>query len=147
MTEQKEFVKSKKQLIKKLGKNALYDGQIMEEGQILFGNKFIGVFSQDTIPLHKIGYMIFNVDTSKQTGSHWVACYSTNKCLYIYDSFGRHSERLLPILTNKLHRKNIHFKDSRHDAEQYGDTQVCGQLSLAWLCVVKSMGIRKALKI
>ena len=147
MTEQKEFLKYKKQIIKKVGKKGLYDNQILEEGKELFDKKFLGVFSQDTIPLHKKGYMIFNVDTHDEKGSHWIGCYSTDKCLYIYDSFGRHSERLLPILMNKLHKKKIHFKDSQHDAEQYGDSQICGQLSLAWLCIVESMGIRKALKI
>lgn len=150
MSEQKAellFKKYKTQLIAKLGRKALYNDQLDSIGKQLF-KTWNGVNPQDQVSL-KPGYQIINVDTSKQSGSHWVAIYSTKKTFYIYDSFARRSTNLLKILTKKLSQKNIKFLDSdRSDAEQFGNkSEVCGQLSLAWLLVVKEMGIRAAMKV
>lgn len=69
-TEQyKQFIKHKNHFIKKLGKKALFDNQLTEEGRALFGNKYLGTFSQNNIPF-KTGYLIANVDTLGQPGSH-----------------------------------------------------------------------------
>ena len=77
-------------------------------------------------------------------GSHWVAIYTTAKTFYIYDSFGRHTTNLLPILNHKLNTKKV-----KHHTElnKFGTTEICGQLCLAWLCVVKKYGIKKAMTI
>ena len=147
-TEQyKAFLNYKKELIQKLGTRGLYDDQLTAKGRELFGKRYLGTFSQDTIPLNKHGYMICNVDTQTQKGSHWVAIHSTPKTLYIYDSFGRSTQRLLPLLEQNMKEKKVHHFDSNYLPEQFGKTQICGQLSLAWLCVVKQYGIKKALTI
>jgi hypothetical protein len=136
----------KKQIIKKLGKKALDDVQLNKLGKELFGKKFIGVFSQDQLPTRS-GYYIINTDTSKKINSnsaHWVAIVQTKKTLYIYDSFGRFSKNVLKIISKNNTKKIV---DSRHDAEQFGYTEVCGHLSVAFLCVANDLGIKQALKI
>ena len=143
----KLFIKYKKELIKKLGKKALYDDIITREATKILGNKYLGTFSQDTVPI-KPGYAIMNVDTLDEDGSHWIGLYMTAKTIYIYDSYGRHSEKLLPILEKQINKKKLNSIDSCHLAEQFGyKSEICGHLSLAFLCVVKELGIRKALTI
>jgi hypothetical protein len=45
-------------------------------------------------------------------------------------------------------RYNLKLVDSRLDAEQFGKkSQICGQLSLAWLVAVQTLGIRQAITI
>ena len=148
-TEQyKQFLKHKNHFIKKLGKKALFDNQLTIEGKALFGNKYLGTFSQNNIPLNRTGYLIANVDTLGMPGSHWVAIYTTPKTFYIYDSFGRQTTNLLPILEHKLNTKKVKYLDSNPNPEQFGKTtEICGQLCLAWLCIVKEYGVRKALTI
>ena len=112
----------------------------------MFGDKYIGTFAQDKLPMTS-GYFIVNVDTSKRINTdkaHWLGIYQTEKCMYVYDSYGRHTRFILPIVFNKTKKKIV---DSKHDPEQYGYTELCGHLSMAWLCVVKDLGIRKALTI
>ena len=101
-TEQyKQFLKHKNHFIKKLGKKALFDNQLTIEGKALFGNKYLGTFSQNNIPLNRTGYLIANVDTLGMPGSHWVAIDTTPKTFYIYDSFGRQTTILhLYLSTN-----------------------------------------------
>ena len=50
---------------------------------------YLDTFSKDEIPL--IGNnksLIFNLQNSDQTGSHWIALSRTNKKIFIFDSFG-----------------------------------------------------------
>lgn len=143
----KSFLEHKKIFIRKLGKKALYDNQLTAEGKALFGNRYLGTFSQNNIPLNKTGYLIANVDTVGLAGTHWVAIYSTPKTFYIYDSFGRQTTNLLPVLEHQLNTKKVKYLDSNYRPEQFGTTEICGQLCLAWLCVVKEHGVRKALTI
>jgi hypothetical protein len=107
-------------------------------GHRIFGKKYRGTFARDMIPkMEKGDYCIINVDTTKQTGSHWVGIYKSNK-YNIYDSFGRSSKSL-------LHMKGVF--DADYDAEQHALEENCGQRSLAWLYCVSVMGIEEALKI
>ena len=117
-TEQyKQFLKYKHHFIKKLGKKALFDNQLTVEGRALFGNKYLGTFSQNNIPLNRTGYLIAN----------------------------RQTTNLLPILEHKLNTKKVKYLDSNSKPEQ--TTEKCGHLCLAWLCIVKEYGVRKALTI
>jgi hypothetical protein len=101
------------------------------------------------VPLKKKGFSIVNVDKAGKKGSHWVAVYNTGKTLYIYDSFGRPSTTLLKHLSSVARQRyNLKLVDSRLDAEQFGKkSQICGQLSLAWLVAVQTLGIRQAITI
>ena len=79
---------------------------------------------------------IFNLDTKKQPGSHWVAVVKDKKHYIVYDSFGRDI---------KLKQKNYIMTDK--DAEQSVEESNCGQRSVAWLVVVAVKGIKTALTI
>ena len=50
---------------------------------------FIGVFAVDEltlIPKGRTGLLIFNTDTSQNTGQHWIALCITNNNIYYFDS-------------------------------------------------------------
>ena len=140
------FKKYKKQIIKEMGKKALADDQINKIGKELFGTKWKGVFPQDRLKTTP-GYYIINSDSSKHINSdsaHWLAVIQTKTILYIYDSFGRLTKNILPLIYSTTKKKIV---ESKSDAEQWGQTEICGQLSLGWLCVAQSLTVRKALTI
>ncbi len=140
------FIKYKKYIISELGKKALDDLQISRLAKELLGKKFIGVYAQDKLPT-KNGYYVINTDLSKTINSptcHWVGIYQTSKTLYIYDSYGRTTSFVLPYIYKNTKKKIV---ESKKDPEQFRQTSLCGQLSIAWICVVHDLGIRKALTI
>ena len=142
----KLFLKYKKTIIKDVGKSALDEDQINKICKELLGTKFKGVFPQDKLPSTS-GMYIINTDSSKKINSdtcHWMAIVQTPKTLYIYDSYGRTTKHMLPLIYNNTKKKIV---ESFHDAEQFRYTALCGHLSCSWLCVVKELGIRKALTI
>ena len=139
---EKLFLKYKKQFIKELGKKALYDDQFKK--MIPWVN---GVYCQDQAVI-KPGYYIINTDISSGKGEHWIGCYQTKTRCYLYDSFSRTPKFLVPIFLKKLEKNKIKvFESDTSDSEQYGQTEVCGQLCMAWLSVIKKIGIRKAMTI
>jgi hypothetical protein len=141
------FNKVSQMLIKRFGKKAMWNDTIDKYGKSAFGAKWKGCNSQDMI-VWKSGYQIINTDTSKKRGEHWVAIYITPTKIYVYDSYGRPTQKLLKILTAESKKRGIQIIDSKPDPEQKGSTsEICGQLSLAWLHVAKQLGIRKAITI
>ncbi len=114
-------------------------------GKRFFGNSFKGVYASDKIPfLSGISkYMIVNLDQSYLIGSHWVAVAKKNNKLYVYDSFGRKTKKILPA----LFKKHLKVLDSEYDAEQKVHEQNCGARSLAWLFIFKEFGSTMAMKI
>ena len=131
-----------KQIIKDLGKKAMYDNQFKKI--IPWVN---GVYCQDEAII-KPGYYIINTDVSSGKGEHWIGCYQTKTRCYLYDSFSRTPKFLVPIFLKKLEKKKIKvFESDTSDKEQYGQTEVCGHLCMAWLSVIKDLGIRKAMTI
>ena len=51
----------------------------------------------------------------------------------------------MPILEAKLNRKKIHVHEKLNKKTQAVDSNVCGQLSLSFLCVVHELGIDAAM--
>ena len=95
---------------------------------------------------YKQGYQIVNTSSSKQRGLHWVALYVTARTVYVFDSYGRPSSNLLKTLTRQAKKQNLRIVDSDPDMQQIGySSETCGHMTLAWLQVVKDLGIRKAL--
>ena len=146
------FKKHRTAIYKKHPKKTPMDNtQTDTVGKAYLGSKFLGTFSQDKVPLGRTGFIMANTDVSGKPGVHWVGIYSTPKTVYIYDSYGRPSDKLLKLLTKKAKDKNIRIKDSDlSDAEQYGSgktSSYCGQSSLAWMFCVNDVGIKNALKI
>lgn len=142
-----KFFEIKDDLVKIVGDGPMYDGQITKICKDLFKSEYLGTFPQDKIPVSKKGFCIINVDTSKQDGSHWVALvFQGTKC-YVYDTFGRNIKKLLPIVREKLQKHKIIEIATDPHPEQYGTTQVCGQLCIAFLFCVKKYGINRVVKI
>lgn len=141
----KLFKAYKKAMITEFGRGPMTDAQLSAKGKQLFGKKFRGVYSQDTLPVGGRGMYIVNVDTSGSPGSHWVGVVETGDSIYIYDSFARHLSDLMPILEAKLNRKKIQVHERISHPTQWGRTEICGQLCLSFLCVVHELGIEAAM--
>ena len=89
--------------------------------------------------------MIINVDTLGMPGSHWCAIYQdTKKNMYIYDSFSRTSKKLLKHLYDKAKLKGFKIIDVNKSADQFGKSQICGPIALAFLATVERFGISAA---
>jgi hypothetical protein len=139
------FRKKKKEIIKLLGRKATTDIQLTSLGHDMFGKKYTGTYSQDHKPkkLPKCQYFIINTDRRGGNGTHWVAIVKNNNTFYIYDSFARNAKRLIPVFS----KGKLIIESDLSDAEQRGDSEVCGQLCLSFLYVVNKHGIRAALLI
>ena len=140
---EKVFNKYKRRLIKRLGTRATFADELTNIGRELFGGLYTGTYRQQHKPGRKSRqFFIINTATDGP-GDHWVAVVKNNKTYYIYDSFARSSKKLIPVFA----RGKLTIDSDRSDAEQFGDSQICGQLCLSWLCCVRDLGIRNALKI
>jgi len=116
-------------------------------GKELFGKKYLGTFAQDKLPIviYKLPslFAIINVDTMGQPGSHWVAVAgleNSNKIM-VFDSFGRSSKKLLPLLRQQQ------VIDTDPDVEQRQSQLSCGQFAMAWLYFFAKYGAANAKKI
>jgi hypothetical protein len=126
------------------------DAQLKRVGSKLLGSHFLSAYSYDKVPWRRVkdkSSFIINVDHSSKKGSHWVAVYYENRVCYIYDSFGRKSNKLLKPFLTILKKQGYRYKDSDHDQEQANAADTCGQFSLAWLYIVQTRGIQRALTI
>ena len=145
------FKTYKDTFIRIYGRGPLDSEQIGEFGKEAFGASWRGVSGQDAVktPM-KPGYYIVNTSkTAKSPGHHWCGLYVTSAGhAYTYDSFARSGARMLSELGGRRKSGSGGFTDSdRKDAEQRGASAVCGHLSLAWLLVVRDLGVRSAILI
>jgi hypothetical protein len=141
------FQKYKKKFTKQLGSKATYDTDLDRVAKKEFGSKFQGVYAVDDQFLVKNNkFYIINTDTKSGPGEHWVAVYLTTKNLYFYDSFSRDAKSIVPKLVKRFQHRHIIQSDQK-DAEQFGSSEICGVLCLAFLSVVRDIGIKQALKI
>ena len=100
---------------------------------------------RDTLPRqtqHSVEYDIVNLNTSSQSGSHWV-CYYRNKINRIYfDSFGQ----ITPVEIQRYLKTGTEFASGREiiqintDIVQAVYTRVCGHVCLF---VLKSLANRE----
>ena len=112
----------------------------MVAGRKLFGNKFAGVFPADRIPrLTRARYTILNLDDHDMPGSHWIALARDKDSVWVYDSFGRPTQKILPDIG-----QTFKFFDVDYDAEQAARETNCGARSLAWLMVFDKFGAETA---
>ena len=141
----KTFKKYKLKLIKEFGRKALDNTEIDSAAQTMFGKKYRGSYAQDEKFEKKTGYYIINTDISTGPGIHWISCKITPKTIYIYDSFGRDSKKILPHLVKYLYPRKI--VESKNDKEQKDAEVICGHLSLSFLAVAYELGIKAAILI
>jgi hypothetical protein len=125
------------------GSNTTYENDLYDICNKLFGDKFMGVFPSDKIPLLTLAspYAILNLDKSTEQGSHWVAISKVGKNTYIYDSFGRHNVRIIPSLSVSGNGKIV---DTDRDAEQKMIQLDCGARVIGWLLFLDEWGIEYA---
>ena len=128
-----------------VGNKALFDDTLKTLGRDLLGKKFAGVYPVDLIkfpPGKK--YMIFNTDISTMSGEHWMALVKEKNMYYVYDSFGRSTQEIAPILFKQAMKRIV---DADQDAEQGIEEENCGQRSLSFLFVWDQFGKKLAMKI
>jgi hypothetical protein len=148
-----EFRKYKRKYINQLGNRALNNVEIDEFCSKLFKSKYRGCFAQDEIFKFAPGYYIFNTDVTSGPGIHWLGLFVTKKTAYIYDSFARDPEKIVPILTRRLKKQKLKIVSSdRSDAEQKSTNRgslvvTCAHACISWLTCVDKFGIRKSIKI
>ena len=138
-----------KQAYELVGKDITFLSQLNGGGRKLLGVKFKGVFPSDKIPqLNDLApYCILNLDTSKETGSHWIALAKMPKsrsCLssaMVYDSFGRDYKTLIRALDCS---GNGRMLNTDPDVELSVVETDCGARSLAWLLLFDSYGPKVA---
>jgi len=143
-----QFIKAKNSLVRKLGRDPLDNFQIDEVGKAWFGVKWGFVSDQSkTIPKTPDRYYIVNTaHSNKSPGYHWTALYISKSARpYIYDSFARNIKALMPVLEKNIKGRGVGVNSN--GAEQHSQSSLCGHISLAWLHVVKNLGIREASKI
>ena len=125
-----------------IGNQTTYNDELMEIGKELFGDKFIGVYASDQIPKLKSGEMVIcNLDSSNEPGSHWVSLFKSGNNIFIYDSFGRCTYKILPELKQS---GNGMVKMTEKDVEQKDDEYNCGARCIACLMVFNNHGIKYA---
>ena len=129
-----------KQIEKVIGHgNETYTNELERIGKQIFRNKFVGVFPSDKIPkLNNNNYTIINLDKSDEEGSHWVALAKRDNEIYIFDSFGRDTYKILPSIKQS---GNGLVKMTDPDRNQKDHEVNCGQKSLAWLCILDRYGV------
>jgi len=96
--------------------------------------------------------MIINNMPRKHGGEHWVACCkkSGSEDLYVFDSFGRPTEDLIPSLkgngsgSRRLPRTIV---DADYDKDQTQNQKDCGARCIAWIKLFDEHGADSALLI
>ena len=140
-----------------LGKKTTWAKDLNRIGLKLFGKNFTGAHSSDTIPelginadgskttsnnVNKFShlYAIANLDDSTMPGSHWIAlAFDVNtRNVWVYDSFGRKTSKIMPGLVKQYGEK---LKMVDDDAEQKQSEDDCGARSMAWLYVFDRYGV------
>ena len=144
--ERQAFNAYKKALLKELGSKALDDQTVNKAGKHLFA-AWSGVFPVDRVKLIPYHYSIINTDPHDKSGEHWIACYCTKKRAYVWDSYSRPIDKLVPQLIKTIHKSGMTLGKTNKifQHEQIGFTsEVCGVLSISWLLVVMQYGISRA---
>jgi hypothetical protein len=143
-----------------LGKKTTWAKDLNRIGLKLFGKNFTGAHASDTMPqlginadgsettnnnINKFSrlYQIANLDDSTMPGSHWIALAFDvdTKNVWVYDSFGRKTSKIMPNLVKQYGKKLMQVDD---DAEQKLSEDDCGARAMAWLYVFDRYGAEVA---
>jgi len=139
------FLKYKRALIKKLGRKPLSDAQLDKVGRASFGVHWGGAVANDRVHIAPNHYYVVNTAGHRSSGVHWMALLTTDRLAYLYDSYNRSVRHLQPHLVHSLIGSGFRLGDTDHRPDQIGFmSETCGIDSMAWLMVVRDLGIRKA---
>ena len=127
-------------ILKKSGTTTNID--LERVGKILFGYKFLGVFSAEEFPkrIYDGEMFIINNKSSKQRGEHWISFIKSSKNkdhksrLYGYDTYNRDIKKLNPYFKHKK------FVNANSDRDESFSEKDCGQRSLAYLVLFSKYG-------
>jgi len=127
-----------------LGKGSTNNKQLDRYGKSLFGKRYIGTFTADTVPDIPVNHMaIVNLDKSGRPGTHWVALVKDRKDrVIVYDSYGRKTKKILPDLYGRGNTV-----DTEYDAEQTKEEENCGARCMAALVMYDLHGANTLLKL
>ena len=89
---------------------------------------------------------IINTDDHKHKGVHWVGVVMVGKRIYFYDSFARKSTHILRKFDEKWATKGYHITDAEKVPDQQGYQEDCGLRCVAWLFLVKLLGVGRLLE-
>jgi len=145
----KEFNKEVLKIRKQVGNGITFGDTLDKLARKKFPKLYFGIFSQNTIP-HKLPtkcYFIVNVDFRSQSGSHWLGCYKSGKNLWVFDTFGRLSKKLVPFLHKQFTKQNIRVIDTDRKKDQKPSDEDCGARVISFFSMIKKYGIRKTVKI
>jgi hypothetical protein len=131
-------------LIKLLGHGKTGSRSVDALGHTAFGARWGGVFGHDEVQPSPGKFYLINTSKSNQKGAHWLAMVTTRSHAFLYDSFSRSVSRLVPQLVKRLSESGFSPIFDRHRQEQYGESNLCGQIALAWLLVVRDLGLLRA---
>jgi hypothetical protein len=146
------FNKYKTAIIQHYGRGPLSSEQLDAYGREAFGAMW-GGWGDQRLTLKPGRYYVVNTSYApKSRGVHWVAVVTSRAgVVHLFDSFARNGSHIMPKLAAGIRKKGGsggHFTEAdRSDAEQRGSSAVCGHSALAFLCVVRDLGVRAALKI
>lgn len=114
--------------------------------KVFIKKNYIGAIPYDYYPLDKNGqsYAILNTDNSNKGGEHWLGVYRKNNTLYVYDSFARQLDRLIPDFCNRMIDNGCKIIQVNKKLDQANDQQDCGLRAAVWLMCVDQDGIKKA---
>ena len=122
-----------KEIQKHMGNGITSDAEINEYCRFL--QDFRGTHAWDKIPkLKNMESCILNLDTPNQRGSHWIALYQYKNKTYMFDSFDRKIASFRKVEIDKSVMQTPKELD-------------CGQRSIAFLALVKSIGLNDTLKL
>jgi hypothetical protein len=138
---EKIFNEKTQYIVKRIGHSTTTNNHELHKlGKDMFANKFMGVYSSNTIPyIGKNQYLISNLDKSTQPGSHWVAlCRGAGNRILIFDSFGRPTRSILPSMIGR------NFEDTDYDTNQHTLSKLCGQKCLSFIYIFDKYGFKNA---
>jgi hypothetical protein len=143
----KLFHRHRDKLIRELGRAALNSEQVDAIGHREFGRRWGGVSDQATwVPRNNRFYVLNTARTPNSPGYHWVGVYVSPAGIpWAYDSFGRNVHKLLYTANYTAKKRLGHaLQGTDPGQEQKGNSQICGCLSVAFLCLVRDVGVRAA---
>jgi|SRR5210317_20488 len=132
-------------IYKQLGRDTTTNIQLNKYGKLIFGDRYLGTFTADTIPdMPKDTLAIVNLDDSGGDGTHWVAVVRAKSGEHIvYDSFGRKTKDILPSMYGKG-RRVVATEDDPEQKEAESD---CGARCIAALMMYDLYGKNTLLKL
>jgi hypothetical protein len=89
------------------------------------------------------------VNTDNNAGVHWVGVYQERNNVYVFDTFGRKINTLMPEFHKraKLNGYIIFNANKKYEHEQKETENDCGLRALAWLILTKAKGIKTTIQI